>query len=154
VDLSLTLCLPRDAVSVPLARRVASQLLLSVGFLGDDVADVGVALTEACSNVLRHSEVGTEYEVRLQIEQDRVVIAVQDMGSGPPRGPVDVAEEDAESGRGIPLMRALVDDLSFHIADGGSVVRMERRLRPEPGSAAAAVLLGPSVTGRDSSAPN
>ncbi len=144
MELSLTLCLPRDAVSVPLSRRVISELLRSVGFHGEDVADVELALTEACSNVLRHSVAGSEYEVRLEIDVDRVVIAVQDMGPGLPEGTLDrlAADDGAEAGRGIPLMRDLVDDLSFHHVEGqGSVVRMERRLRPEPGSAAAAILL-------------
>lgn len=143
MDLSLTLCLPRDAVSVPLSRRVASQLLRSVGFLAEDVADVELALTEACSNVLRHSQAGAEYEVRLEILLDRVVIAVQDLGSGPPSAVFDLrpVDEDDEAGRGIPLMRALVDDLSFHHVDpAGSVVRMERRLRTEPDSDVAAIL--------------
>lgn len=143
VDLSLTLCLPRDAVSVPLSRRVASQLLKSVGFHTDDVADVELALTEACSNVLRHSEAGSEYEVRLEINVDTVVIAVQDMGAGVPDHVLErvAADDDAEAGRGIPLMRALVDDLQFVYGNGGSIVRMERKLRPEPNSRAAELLL-------------
>ncbi len=147
VDLSLTLCLPRDAVSVPLSRRVASQLLRSVGFHTDDVADIELALTEACSNVLRHSEAGSEYEVRLEISVDTVVIAVQDMGPGVPKDLQDrlAVDDSAEAGRGIPLMRALVDNLSFAYADGGSIVRMERRLRPEPNSRAAELLLKASA---------
>jgi serine/threonine-protein kinase RsbW len=144
VKLSLTLCLPRDALSVPLSRQVASQLLRSVGFHSDDVADVELALTEACSNVLRHSKADNEYEVRLEIDQDIVIISVRDMGSGVPAHVLERSEPDdaAEVGRGIPLMRALVDRLSFTEVEGhGAVVRMERRLRPEPGSVAAAVLL-------------
>jgi serine/threonine-protein kinase RsbW len=111
------------------------------------VADIELALTEACSNVLRHSEAGSEYEVRLEINLDTVVIAVQDMGPGVPQDVRDrmAADDDAETGRGIPLMRALVDNLSFDYADGGSIVRMERRLRPEPNSRAAELLLKASL---------
>ncbi len=148
MELSLKLCLPRDAASVPLSRRVASELLKSVGFLADDVADVELALTEACSNVLRHTRDGEEYEVHLAVDQSVVTIEVEDKGPGFPAtllaqhetGHID---DDAETGRGLMLIRALVDELRFEPAAGnGSVVRMTRTMRAEPDSPAATILLG------------
>ena len=147
VELTLTLCLPRDAASVPLSRRVASELLKSVGFHTEDVGDVELAMTEACSNVLRHSGAGDEYDLHLTVDGSTVVIEIEDKGPGFPEHlsqlGTDDADTEAETGRGIQLMRALVDDLRFERApNDGAVVRMVRQMRTEPGSPAAAILLG------------
>jgi serine/threonine-protein kinase RsbW len=149
MELTLTLCLPRDAASVPLARTVASDVLRTVGFVRDEIHDVELALSEACGNVIRHSHVGDAYEVHLKVRGDVVSIDVEDKGPGFPdrmiSGADDEAGGDAEAGRGILLMRALVDELRFERADGdGSIVRMVRTLHPEAGSPAAQLLIAGS----------
>ncbi|HEY5335140.1 MAG TPA: ATP-binding protein [Mycobacteriales bacterium] len=146
MELTLTLCLPRDAASVPLARTVASDVLATVGFVRDEIHDVELALSEACGNVIRHSDAGDAYEVHLKVRGDVVSIDVEDKGPGFPdrmlSGPDGEAAGDAETGRGITLMRALVDELRFERAHGdGSIVRMVRTLHPEAGSPAEQLLI-------------
>ncbi len=135
--MSLSLCLPRDALSVPLVRRIAAQSLQSVGFDGDDISDIELALTEACSNVLNHSVDGDEYTVATSLSDSVLVIEVLDGGrgfEGHAHGS-DEASGDAETGRGIQLMRALVDDLRFTYVEGrGSLVSMTKVLRYAPDS--------------------
>lgn len=133
VDMSLGLCLPRDALSVPVVRRIATQSLRSVGFLDEDVDDVELALTEACSNVLKHSKAHEEYEVRTSLTDTVLVIEVLDTGGEGFESHHlghDDALEEAETGRGIQLMRALVDDVRFsYVAGRGSLVSMTKTLR-------------------------
>jgi serine/threonine-protein kinase RsbW len=135
VEITLALCLPRDARSVPVARHVIAQSLRAAGFLAEDVGDVEQALSEACGNVLRHSRVGDSYEVRVRLDEELLRVEVVNVG-GPfdgtrlGRGP---APPSAESGRGIHLMRALVDELRFEFHAGdGSFVSMTKRLRYAP----------------------
>jgi serine/threonine-protein kinase RsbW len=131
--MTLGLCLPRDALSVPVVRRIATQSLRSVGFLDEDVDDVELALTEACSNVLKHSEANEEYEVRTSLSDATLVIEVLDTGGQGFESHHlgrDDAFEEAETGRGIRLMRALVDDLRFsYVAGRGALVSMTKTLR-------------------------
>lgn len=146
MELTLALCLPRDAASVPLARRVTGELLLSLGFVPDEVADVELALSEACGNVIRHSRDGEDYEVRLNVDGDVVSLDVQDQGPGFAGALVDAdldhSASEAETGRGIVLMAALLDELRFErVGESGSVVRMVRTLRPR-GTSIAAPRLG------------
>ena len=131
MEIKLTLALPRDEFSVPVARRVLSR---SMDVLGVDevvVADIELALTEACTNVLDHAADTDEYEVSAGIDGTVCVIEVIDRGAGfisDDKGLVS-ADPAAEDGRGIQLMRALVDKVTFtNRPQVGTVVHLEKQL--------------------------
>jgi serine/threonine-protein kinase RsbW len=163
VQVSFHLSLPRDESSVPITRRLIAQSLDVVGVDADTVSDVEIALSEACANVLRHAKVGDEYEVLAGFDEERAFLEVIDRGEGfdpdeiaPPDGSDD---GEAESGRGVTLMRALMDDVHFQrrrLQDGtpGSSVILEKRLRWRPG-APVENFIHPAATlgAKDGSAP-
>lgn len=138
MDVTLTLELPRDQLSVPVVRRLLGQALGVLGVEQEVTADLELALTEACTNVLEHSEDGSEYAVTARVFDTTCVLEVVDHGKGfnaTGQGRTDAASS-AEGGRGIQLMRALVDRVDFDPADGqGTRVRLEKRLRFARGSA-------------------
>ena len=131
MEVKLTLALPRDQLSVPLARRILKRSLDSLGIDEDVISDVELALTEACTNVLDHAHGDDDYTVSAGIDGETCVIEVVDRGSGfdgSERGLLDAAPS-AEDGRGIQLMRALVDRLEFqNQPTRGTVVHLEKRL--------------------------
>jgi serine/threonine-protein kinase RsbW len=131
VELKLTLALPRDEYSVPVARRVLSRSLDVLGVDEQVVADIELALTEACTNVLDHAADTDEYEVSAGIDGTICVIEVIDRGGGfdsTTKGLAE-AEPSAEDGRGIQLMRALVDKVTFTSRPQvGTVVHLEKQL--------------------------
>ncbi|HVV30364.1 MAG TPA: ATP-binding protein [Mycobacteriales bacterium] len=141
MELTLGLCLPRDALSVPVARHIAAQALQAAGFDASDVEAIGLALTEACTNVLRHSVDGDRYEVRARLDEQTLVLEVIDAGhgfDGTALGSMDSdgVDPSAESGRGVQLMRAMVDDVRFDYTPGrGSIVSMTKNLHASVGSA-------------------
>lgn len=131
--LDLSLSLPRESSSVPVVRRLAAQALRAFGVHDGDIADVQLAITEACANVVEHATDADTYEVKVELAADRCAITVVDQGRGfdataaadPPP-----ADPDAESGRGLMLMRALVDNLAFQSEpQAGAVVHMVKSLR-------------------------
>jgi serine/threonine-protein kinase RsbW len=133
VEIKLTLALPRDQVSVPVVRRVLRGALVTIGVLPTIVTDIEVALTEACTNVLDHTGEGDEYEVSAGIDGDVCVLEVVDRAAsafdGSLFGLVE-ADTGAEEGRGIQLMRALVDTVEFtNRPQTGTVVHLEKALR-------------------------
>jgi serine/threonine-protein kinase RsbW len=138
VELKLTLALPHDEYSVPVARRILARSLEVLGVDEDVVADIELALTEACTNVLDHAADTDEYEVSAGIDGTVCVIEVIDRGSGfdsSTQGLTE-AEPSAEDGRGIQLMRALVDEVSFTSRpQTGTVVHLEKQLTWGDGSA-------------------
>ncbi len=137
MELKLTLALPRDEFSVPVARRVLSRSLEVLGVDETVVADIELALTEACTNVLDHAADTDEYEVSAGIDGTLCIIEVIDRGGGfddSTQGLVD-AEPSAEDGRGIQLMRALVDKVTFTSRPQlGTVVHLEKQLSWDDGA--------------------
>jgi serine/threonine-protein kinase RsbW len=131
MEVTLTLALPRDRLSVPIARRILKQSLETLGIDAETIGDIELAMTEACTNVLDHANGDEAYEVTAGVKGHACVIEVIDKGAsfdGSATGMAD-ADRNAESGRGIQLMRALMDRLEFQSRPTqGTVVHLEKRL--------------------------
>ncbi|HET7355556.1 MAG TPA: ATP-binding protein [Nocardioidaceae bacterium] len=129
--LNLSLSLPRETSSVPVVRKLAVQALTAFGVTREDVADVELAITEACANVIDHAADTDTYEVLVELASDECSITVIDQGSGFPTSAVaDDVDVDAETGRGLALMRAMVDNVAFRSEPrAGAVVHMVKALR-------------------------
>jgi serine/threonine-protein kinase RsbW len=138
VEIKLALALPREELSVPVVRRVLKASLEALGVETVVVHDIEVALTEAVTNVLDHATHGEEYEVSAGIDGDICVIEIVDRGGGFDGSKLGHGEADptAEEGRGIQLMRALVDKVTFtSVPTVGTVVHLEKRLEWKDNSA-------------------
>jgi serine/threonine-protein kinase RsbW len=130
------LTIPAKAEYITLC-RLALAGLSTVGSLPDEtVADLKLALTEACSNSVRHAyedgHLGDVVSVRYELHPDRVVIEVADEGRGfvPPEVSLAREPEPSESGLGIAIIRAVSDELELgERADGrGSRLRFVKLL--------------------------
>jgi serine/threonine-protein kinase RsbW len=133
--IDLALSLPRDQRSVPVTRHAIRAILLALGVEQACTSDIEVALSEACTNVLRHAAPAAQYEVRLRLSDQRCVLQVVEVdrgGAGERPAILPAAETppgDAERGRGLLLMRALVDRVGFRtLPDAGPVVSLEKQL--------------------------
>src|SRR3954466_12264948 len=77
------------------------------------LGDLKLALTEACTNSVRHAYVSGEgtVEILYQLHDDKLVVEVVDEGEGfePPREPSSAlaADELSEGGLGIAIIEAL-----------------------------------------------
>jgi serine/threonine-protein kinase RsbW len=137
VEIKFTLLLPRDALSVPVVRRVLNSSMQTLGVAEDCLTDIEIALTEACTNVLDHAAQGDEYQIVAGLDDNSCVIEVIDTGRGFDADRLGHAEADpsAEEGRGIQLIRALVDRVHFQSRpEDGMIVHLEKELRYVDGS--------------------
>jgi serine/threonine-protein kinase RsbW len=138
VEIKMVLFLPRDAASVPVSRQVLDGCLETLGVTADTRADIALALSEACANVIQHAGPGDEYEVLARASDGRCVIEVVNTGNGngaftPPTEPVPPT---AEHGRGLKIMDAVVDNLRLTGNRGhGTIVHFEKALLWVPGAA-------------------
>jgi serine/threonine-protein kinase RsbW len=134
-QIELQLVLPRDARYVALLREVADSLLRGLKAPDESVYDVTVALSEACSNVVRHADNSEQYGVSLTVDPSCCEIEVYDMGPGidpavlasatsPSTSDANVL---AEGGRGLPLLDALVDELEFVRENRTTTVHLIKR---------------------------
>lgn len=130
-QIELQLNLPRDARYVGLLRRVTDSLLHGLDVPRDSIDDVTLALSEACSNVVQHARDTDQYGVQLIVAPRACEIEVCDLGPGPDRttleGSAAYPPPEVEYGRGLPLIRALVDELQFDRDHGTTTVRLVKR---------------------------
>jgi serine/threonine-protein kinase RsbW len=115
MQIGLTVLLPVDADSVPFIRLLCRQALEHLRIDGDIIDETTLALNEACANVVQHAGPHDDYEVRVDIDDDRCRIQVTDQGVG--FDPALLSEQRPadllDGGSGLLLMRALVDTLQF-----------------------------------------
>ena len=131
MDISLALTLPRDEQTVPVARHIVRNAMEQVGVEETCVDDFELALSEACTNVLLHSGPGDQFIVRLDLEDRIGVIRVIDVGHGFDSAKLQAenAAPEAERGRGLGLMQALVDRVDFTSRpEAGTIVTLEKVL--------------------------
>ena len=141
------LCLRTVADPGPLSVSVPAEPSALVGLRADvrgwltaqaipeDVhADVVLACDEACANAIEHAyRTTTSRPIRVELrrEDDRVVIQVEDAGTWRD----DLVEGDR--GRGISIMRAVMDDVDIRTDRRGTVVTLRRRVHGPDRPAAA-----------------
>jgi|GEM_PF-226709 serine/threonine-protein kinase RsbW len=120
MEIKFSLSLPRDEISIPVVRKICTRALAALGVTRECIDDVEVALSEACANVLRHARADDEYEVSAGVSKEVAIIEVVDHGGGFDVAALSAGTSDltAEQGRGIQIMRALMDEVKFSVASG------------------------------------
>ena len=95
------------------------------------------AVVEAATNAIQHGNGLDELkpvDIRVQILPDRLLVTVQDQGHGIPRellGQPELPEDVfAVRGRGIALMKALMDQVEFDWGAAGTTVRLVKYRTP------------------------
>jgi serine/threonine-protein kinase RsbW len=140
---SLSLQLPRDALSVPLARHIVLAAMVEVGVEDEDADAVQLALSEACANVVSHAGPGDDYEVTTTIGPSTCEIRVVDSGRGFDHASLndEMAQLGAEHGRGLALMNAVVDAAHFvSEPERGTIVHLVKELHLDDGAPARRLL--------------
>jgi serine/threonine-protein kinase RsbW len=126
-DVRLTL--PAEAENIAVIRHVLGAFAEAMRLSAEVVEDMRLAVTEACTNVVRHAyddgEPGT-IEVVVQREGDRLDVIVSDRGRG--MGP---SPDSDGPGLGLPLIAALADSIEVQDAPvRGNRLRMSFASRP------------------------
>jgi serine/threonine-protein kinase RsbW len=123
---------------------MCEQVVGALGASAEAIGDLTVALTEACSNVIRHARDGDDFQVDVELGGERceLVVSYRDDGFDPLAVGVAAGDQLSESGRGLMLMRALVDELDFNFDPGHTRVRMIKHLDFEGESSIRSALQG------------
>jgi serine/threonine-protein kinase RsbW len=134
VLLRLVFRLPRDPVTVPVTRRTVDCALDAIGVTDDCRGDVSLALTEVCANVVQHAHESDDYTVTVTATASRCTIDVCDSGTGLPQEltskQIDArrAGSAGESGRGLGIVRAVMDAVQVVAGPSGVAIHMAKRL--------------------------
>lgn len=118
------LVMPALPANVALVRQALAGLTDELGVDPARAADMKIALTEACTNVVVHAY-GDEpgpLEVTMAVEHGRLVLSVRDRGSG--LHPLPGRDEGAPLGFGLALIASLSDELGLVGGRHGTEVRL------------------------------
>jgi PAS domain S-box-containing protein len=105
-------------------RSVLRRWLRHVGSDDREIAEIVTACGEAATNAIEHAGAGggAPFEVSGQTERHKVRITIRDHG-------VWRAPRPGDQGRGLSIMRALMDSVEVAPSPGGTTVRLERTLQ-------------------------
>ena len=106
-------------------RRALDRVTRASSLGADATFDLKLAATEALTNAVKGAPEDHVVDVAIEGGDRAVDVEVTDSGSFRPAFGIETALE-AESGRGIPLMLALVDEVEFASVRGRVRVRLRR----------------------------
>jgi serine/threonine-protein kinase RsbW len=116
--------------------RMTGKIARKLRLDRDQQDNLGIAVTEAVGNAIVHgnrSDPEKKVTIRFQVEGDRVHVFVSDQGRGfnpeslpDPRLPDNLMKEN---GRGIFILKSLMDEVHFDFTPAGTTLHMVMRKR-------------------------
>ena len=114
-DVKLTL--PARPENVAVVRHVLGAFAQAMGLSVELIEDLRLAITEACTNVVRHAYAESEpgvVEVSIRPQADYVQVTVADRGRG-----IGTSSDASGPGLGLPLIAAVADTMDIQPMPGG-----------------------------------
>jgi anti-sigma regulatory factor (Ser/Thr protein kinase) len=120
---------------LPRIRRWARALLSDWGVSGEIESDLVLALTEICTNVIRHGYRGRPGEIRISGSRRGRDLRLIVEDEAPPFVPRPtrgrLPEELAEGGYGLSLIHATADEVKHEPLEHGNRTILVKRGRPD-----------------------
>lgn len=126
VPSELNLTLPAEPKTLAHARRILRRWLNERGADEGDVAEITIAVSEACANAIEHAYAPSPatFELHARARDGEITFTIRDGGRWrPPRG--------QNRGRGLSIIVAAMDDVQIDRTAEGTEVVMRRRIAPK-----------------------
>jgi serine/threonine-protein kinase RsbW len=127
--------MPAKAEYLILVRLALAGIAHETPMSDSTLADLKLAVTEVCANAVRHAyaDDAGSVRVRFAVADGAIEVTIEDDGGGidlDGHEEATLGEEPLESGMGLAIIRAVVDEVDVaHGRDGrGTVVRLTKRL--------------------------
>lgn len=115
---------------VGIIRLTTSGIANKIGFSIDDIEDMKVAVSEACTNAIKHSNDDIFYITYTMLENG-LTIEISDKGEGYniENIPQPDLENPKENGLGLFIIQTLMDDVSIEsVENKGTTIKMTKYL--------------------------
>jgi len=134
---SETLVIQSDPNNVTLVDEWAERIAKEMRFTPDERFDIAISVTEAVNNAIVHGN-GGDHSKRVSIEfikkEDELIVSVRDEGNGfnhrlvyDPTTPENLMKP---SGRGLLIIRTLMDEVRFQsLQEGMEIILVKRKQR-------------------------
>lgn len=115
---------------VSIIRLTTSGIANKVGFCMDDIEDLKVAVSEACTNAIKHSS-DDRFTITYTMIENGLTIEIIDNGNGYDTSSINEPDIEnlKESGMGLFIIEALMDEVSIESQEGkGTSIKMTKYL--------------------------
>jgi serine/threonine-protein kinase RsbW len=128
--------IPSDAVYIAAVDEFIEQKLDKTGVSKSIKADVAISVSEVVNNAIFHgngNDVNKKVTIVIDIHKDEVEIVIKDQGKGfnPDSIPNPVKKSNIlkRVGRGIFIVRSLMDSIDFNFTSTGTEVLIRKRIK-------------------------
>jgi PAS domain S-box-containing protein len=123
LDTEISLTLPAEPGSLAQLRRRLARFLHATGATELEQYEITLTICEAAGNAIEHAygPGDATYEVDVRFEAGELTAVVRDEGSWRDK-------RGEHRGRGLNIIEDLMDDVAVERANGGTLVRMRRRV--------------------------
>lgn len=140
-QIELQIKVPNQTRYLSLIGRISEELAKQLqNYSGDREAlanHINVVLTEALVNAIRHANANDpdeEVEIRITVTDEELLLQVFDHGRGFNLESISATAEDSQHeledhGRGLYIMRSLMDSVEYYPVEGGNVLEMRKQFR-------------------------
>ena len=135
--------IPNKTRYLSLIGQIGENLALALDKYGGDREElayhINLVLTEAIANAMIHGNVkdpAKDVHITIGVDNECLRIRVRDQGQGFDINSLPGPEGNAldDHGRGIHIIRCLMDEVTYRRLDGGNVLEMVKCLSPVPSS--------------------
>ena len=126
VDTHISLTLPAEPGSLAQLRRRLARFLHATGATEVEQYEITLTICEAAGNAIEHAygPGDATYEVEVEFDAGELTASVRDTGSW--------REKRGEHrGRGLQIIEDLMDEVEVESENGGTLIRMRRRIRED-----------------------
>lgn len=127
--------IPNMSDYVGVVRLAASGVANRLKFTHEEIEDIKIAVSEACTNAVQYAYPGKlgYVDIVFELYDSKLVIVVKDEGRGFNIGDKPTTQSDDPEkvglGLGITFMRSLMDNVEYDTSPGlGTVVRMTKKV--------------------------
>lgn len=127
---SLKMEVPANPEYVGIIRLTVSGIANKIGFNIDDIEDIKVAVSEACTNAIKHS-LDDKFNIEFTTLENGISINIQDKGKGYDTDAIGEPDlqNPRESGLGLFIIKALMDELEINSEENkGTNIKMIKYL--------------------------
>lgn len=135
VNSTETLIIKSDVNELAKVATITEEICIRFGLIEDEIDDISIAVTEAVNNAIKHGnkEDSTKsIKIVFEVETDRIKIRIKDEGKGfqleevkDPRKNENLLKDD---GRGILIMKALMDEVEVLSGSEGNVLQLVKKI--------------------------
>jgi len=139
-EIEILIKVPNQTRYLSLIGSIGENMAREMCRLPDDkeafANNLNVVLTEAMVNAIKHANAADpeeEVQIRISVSESELIIRVYDNGQGFDLNSIPSPSFDTnkleEKGRGIFIIKTLMDSVEYRKANGGNVLEMKKALR-------------------------